>query len=119
MASNYPPRGIPAVAALSNGISRHTSATAAEAALHDVIGDLQTEVDRLRHRVVLAEDALRAAAVTPALGQDIAAAIRESCAAVLAQRGVADRDGRLAHELGNNAAQNVVFLLSERGEVRS
>lgn len=117
MASNHPPRGIPAAAVMSSGISRHTAP--AEAALHDVIGDLQSQVDRLRARAVLAEDAVRAVAVTPTLAQDIAAAIRESCAAVLAQRGIADRDGSLARELGNNGAQNVVFLLSERGEVRS
>ena len=52
--------------------------------------------------------------MTKVLAMEIAAAIRELCAAVLAEKGIADPDGRLARELGNNAAQNVVFVLAER-----
>lgn len=55
--------------------------------------------------------------MTPGLARRIADTIAESARAVLEQHNIRDGAGDLARELGNNAAQTVVFLIEEAGGI--
>lgn len=57
-------------------------------------------------------DRIASALIDNIPGNAVSAAIAESTATVLAQRGLADADGSLARECGRNAAQTVLFSLS-------
>lgn len=57
-------------------------------------------------------DRIASALIDNIPGRPIAAAIADSTATVLAQRGIKDADGSLSREVGNNSSQTVLFALS-------